>query len=142
MRVKPNMRRVPVNNPSDPPIRDVIGQIKEKSAQLRDLDERITANIRTLEDRLRRITPPTLKPLSVPFDPWGKLAWSSRKGRWRLVVIDDEDSSELMVMPRLCRADAFKVLRGLIDKIRSASGTKETIELFGPEESFIINEER
>jgi len=53
----------------------------------------------------------------VLFPPWGKLAWSGRRGRWRLVVIDEDECEDLMNMPALCRSDACFVLPKLVERM-------------------------
>lgn len=91
-------------------------QMAEKSRQLSALDNQIRQRLRTIEQGIRDRRP-TGHPVDVPFPPWGKLGWSGRHGRWRLVVLDDDVCEDLRQMPRACRAEACLVLSKLIDRL-------------------------
>lgn len=92
-----------------PPIREVVRQLVEASRELNRLDDDISRELQRFQELARKLRP-TGHPVDVAFPPWGKLAWSGRRGRWRLVVIDEDECEDLMSMPRECRADAFTVL--------------------------------
>lgn len=97
-------------------LRDVFSDIVERSSQLSQLDSQLSTMLSDIQHGLRRLRP-TDKPVDVPFPPWGKLGWSGRRGYWRLVVVDDEGCEDLLQMPRLARADAFKVLPKLLERL-------------------------
>jgi hypothetical protein len=102
--------------PDAPPLREVIAQIVAKNRQLGALDDDIGRKLRAIEAAIRRRRP-SGRPVDVPFPPWGKLGWSSRRGCWRLVVVDDEECEDLSAMPRECRTDACFVLGKLVKRI-------------------------
>lgn len=102
--------------PDAPPLREVIVQIAAKSRQLGALDDEIERKLSAIEDVIRQRRS-TGGPVDVPFPPWGKLGWSGRRGRWRLVVVDDEECEDLSAMPRACRAEACLVLGKLVERI-------------------------
>lgn len=109
--------RVPYSAPPDAlPLREVIAQIATHTRQLNAIDDDIGRELRTLEDVIRQRRPAG-RPVDVPFPPWGKLGWSGRRGRWRLVVVDDEKCEDLLAMPRACRAEAFLVLGKLVERL-------------------------
>ena len=91
-------------------------QIAAKTRQLGELDNEIGCALATIE-RAIRARRPIGHPVDVPFPPWGKLGWSARRGRWRLVVVHDEACEDLFTMPRVCRADACHVLCKLVDRL-------------------------
>jgi hypothetical protein len=102
---------------SDPPtIREVVRQLVEGSRELNRLDDDIGALLRETE-ALFREKRPTGYPVDVPFPPWGRLGWSGRRNRWRLVVIDEDECEDLLSMPRDCRADACALLRKLAERM-------------------------
>lgn len=110
-------REVKVVLPPDaPPLREVVVQLAAKSRQLNELDDQIWRALGAIEQRLRDRRPDG-HPVDVPFPPWGKLAWSGRHRRWRLVVVDEEECEDLAKMPRSCRAQACLVLPKLIDRL-------------------------
>lgn len=102
--------------PDAPPLAEVIRDLVEGQRNLNDLDDQIGQSLRKVERGIlaRR---PTGYPVDVPFPPWGRLAWSGRRGRWRLVVIEDDDCTDLFNMPAICRADACHVLDKLVRRM-------------------------
>jgi hypothetical protein len=102
--------------PDAPPLREVVVQLAAKNRRLGELDDQIARAIATIEQAIyeRR---PIGHPVDVPFPPWGKLGWSGRRGRWRLVVVDDEACEDLREMPRSCRAEACHVLGKLVERL-------------------------
>jgi hypothetical protein len=98
------------------PLREVVQQLAKLQKQLDTHDDEIAKLLRHAEEiiRARRSTG---GPVGIPFPPWGKLAWSGRRGFWRLVVIDDEECEELLSMPRECRMDACHVLHKLVERM-------------------------
>jgi hypothetical protein len=102
--------------PDAPPLSEVLMQIALKRRQLGTLDDAIGSQLSAIEDAIRRRRPAG-HPVDVPFPPWGKLGWSGRRGRWRLVVLDDDDCEDLYRMPRACRVDACLVLGKLVDRL-------------------------
>ena len=117
-RVARRMRREvkAVLPPDAPPLREVVVQLAAKSRQLSALDDQIGRTLATIEQLLceRR---PDGHPVDVPFPPWGKLGWSGRRNRWRLVVVDEDVCEDLSAMPRVCRAEACHVLPKLVDRL-------------------------
>lgn len=102
--------------PGSPPLRDVVRGIAEGQKKLDQLDDEIGQLIARTERRFReRYT--AGRPVDVPFPPWGKLAWSGRRGRWRLVVLEDDECTDLFNMPALCRTDACHVLHKLAERM-------------------------
>lgn len=102
--------------PDAPPLREVIAQIVVKNRQLGALDDDIGRKLSAIENTIRKLRP-SGHPVDVPFPPWGKLGWSGRRGRWRLVVVDDEECEDLSAMPRECRTEACFVLDKLIERL-------------------------
>ena len=98
------------------PLRDVVRDIVDGQKKLIALDDEIGQMLARTE-RLFREKRPTGHPVDVPFPPWGKLAWSGRRERWRLVVIEDDACTDLFNMPALCRNDACHVLRKLAERM-------------------------
>jgi hypothetical protein len=98
------------------PLREVVVQMAAKSRRLSDLDDQIGGKIAAIESVIRNRRP-IGHPVDVPFLPWGKLGWSGRRGRWRLVVLDDDVCEELRSMPRQCRAEACLVLGKLVERL-------------------------
>ena len=117
---KTRKRRQPIEPwkppPDAPPLREVIRQIVVMNHQLGDLDDDIGRKLSAIENTIRKRRPQG-HPVDVPFPPWGKLGWSGRRGRWRLVVVDDEACEDLRSMPRECRTEACFVLGKLIDRL-------------------------
>jgi len=91
-------------------------QLAAKSRQLNALDDEIGEKLAAIELAIRSRRP-SGHPVDVPFPPWGKLGWSGRRGRWRLVVVDDEECEDLSAMPRQCRAEALSVLGKLVARL-------------------------
>ncbi len=102
--------------PDAPPLRDVVVQIAAKTRQLSALDDQIGQALAAIESAIRDRRP-VGHPIDVPFPPWGKLGWSGRRGRWRLVVVDEDACEDLCAMPRECRAQACHVLGKLVDRL-------------------------
>lgn len=102
--------------PNAPPLREVVVQLAGKTRQLNALDDVIGRKLSAIEDAIR-LHRPSGCPVDVPFPPWGKLGWSGRRGRWRLVVVDDEECEDLSAMPRACRAEACLVLGKLVERL-------------------------
>ncbi len=99
-----------------PPLRDVVRDLFAKSKELNRLDDEIGQLIARTERRFReRYT--AGRPVDVSFPPWGKLAWSGRRGRWRLVVLEDDECTDLFNMPAICRTDACHVLYKLAERM-------------------------
>lgn len=98
------------------PLREVVRQLAQLQKQLDAHDDEINAMLRRIEIVIRAKRS-TGGPVGVPFPPWGKLAWSGRRGFWRLVVIDDEECEDLLSMPRECRTDACHVLHKLVERM-------------------------
>jgi len=98
------------------PLREVVRQLAQLQKQLDANDDEIGATLRRTE-MIIRAKRSTGGPVGVPFPPWGKLAWSGRRGFWRLVVIDDEECEDLLSMPRECRMDACHVLHKLVERM-------------------------
>jgi hypothetical protein len=98
------------------PLREVVRQLFEKSRELNTLDDEIAQKLQHIQNVIRTRRP-TGHPVDVAFPPWGKLGWSGRRGRWRLVVIDEDECEDLMNMPRLCRTDACHVLPKLVERL-------------------------
>lgn len=114
---KPRLKRETYTPPPGaPPLREVIRQIATKSRQLDALDNDIGRMLGTFEDTIRRRRS-SGGPVDVLFPPWGKLGWSGRRGRWRLVVVDDDACEDLSAMPRECRTDACFVLGKLVARL-------------------------
>jgi hypothetical protein len=100
-----------------PPLKDVVRDLFARARELEHLDDEIGKQLAEFE-RVARERRPTGYPIDVPFPPWGKLAWSGRRGRWRLVVLeDDETCTDLFTMPRECHADACHVLHKLAERM-------------------------
>jgi hypothetical protein len=97
-------------------LREVGEALRQKTTRLNDLDSAIVQCIKLVEANLRERRP-TGHPVDVAFPPWGKLGWSGRRGRWRLVVIDEDECEDLLNMPRLCRADACIALPRLMQRM-------------------------
>lgn len=102
--------------PDAPPLREVVAQLAAKSRQLGALDDEIGRKLSAIEEGIRQRRS-TGGPVDVPFPPWGKLGWSGRRGRWRLVVVDNEECEELSAMPRECRVEACLVLGKLVERL-------------------------
>jgi hypothetical protein len=102
--------------PDAPPLRDVVRDLVARSKELNRLDDEIGRLLarteRTFRERYKAD-----RPVDVPFPPWGKLAWSGRRGRWRLVVLEEDDCTDLLTMPQLCRIDACHVLHKLATRM-------------------------
>lgn len=98
------------------PLREVVRQLGTLSRELNTLDDDISLKLRQIEETIRQRRS-TGGPVGVLFPPWGKLAWSGRRGRWRLVVIDEDECEDLMNMPALCRSDACFVLPKLVERM-------------------------
>ena len=98
------------------PLREVIAQIAIMNQRLSTLDEEIGQKLAAIENSMR-CRRSVGGPVDVPFAPWGKLGWSGRRGRWRLVVIDDEACEDLSAMPRRCRTEACFVLGDLVKRL-------------------------
>lgn len=120
MAARRRTRRVgPYVRPADapPPIADTVRDLFTAARELDKLDDEIGQQLAKME-RLFREKRPTGYPVDVPFPPWGKLGWSGRRGRWRLVVIEDEDTcTDLFSMPRECRVDACLVVHKLAERM-------------------------
>jgi NAD-dependent dihydropyrimidine dehydrogenase PreA subunit len=102
--------------PGSPSLHDVVRGIIEGRRRIDQLDDAIGQALARTEHVFReRYT--AGRPVDVPFPPWGKLAWSGRQGRWRLVVIDEDECEELSSMPALCRTDACHVLHKLAKRM-------------------------
>src|SRR5262249_33076159 len=106
----------PPRPPEPPPLRDVVVQLAAKSQQINALDDQIGRSLATIE-RSIRAQRPSGHPVDVAFHPWGKLGWSARRGRWRLVVVDEDDCEDLLTMPRECRVQACLVIGKLVDRL-------------------------
>jgi hypothetical protein len=106
-----------LKNTDEPSLREVVQQLFTAAKQLDARDDEISATLRRIEIVIRAKRS-TGGPVDVPFLPWGKLAWSGRRGNWRLVVIDDEECEDLLSMPRLCRMDACHVLPKLVERMK------------------------
>jgi hypothetical protein len=66
--------------PGSPPLRDVVRDLVAGAKELNRLDDEIGRKIAAVERAFReRYT--AGRPVDVPFPPWGKLAWSGRRGR-------------------------------------------------------------
>jgi len=102
--------------PGSPPLQDVVRQLVESSRELNRLDDEISRELQRFQ-AIARERRPTGHPVDVAFPPWGKLGWSGRRGRWRLVVVDEDECEDLMSMPRECRAEAFAVLPTLAKRM-------------------------
>lgn len=103
--------------PGSPPLSEVVRDLFANARKLDQLDDEIGQLIAKFE-RTARERRPTGYPVDVPFPPWGKLAWSGRRGRWRLVVLEDEETcTDLFNMPRECRADACHLLHKLAERM-------------------------
>lgn len=103
--------------PDAPPLKDVVRELFESTRELDKLDDEI-GRLLAHTERLFRERRPTGYPVDVPFPPWGKLGWSGRRGRWRLVVLEDEDTcTDLFNMPHECRADACHLLHKLAERM-------------------------
>lgn len=103
--------------PDAPPLRDVVRDLFASARELDNLDDEIGRLLRETQQLFyeRR---PTGHPVDVAFPPWGKLGWSGRRGRWRFVVLEDEETcTDLLDMPRECRADACNVLHKLAERM-------------------------
>jgi len=98
------------------PLSEVFSQIARGTRQLGALDDDIGRKLATIEESVRRLRPSGY-PVDVPFPPWGRLGWSGRKGRWRLVVLDDDICEDLRQMPRECRTDACFVIGKLVARL-------------------------
>lgn len=121
-RRKPRMHPVAWERPPDaPPLRDVVAQIDAKTRRLGELDDEIERQLTAIE-RAIRARRPSGHPASVPFPPWGRLGWSGRRGRWRLVVLEDDACTDLSRMPRVCRVDAYRVLGALVQRLGLVPG--------------------
>lgn len=116
--MKPRRKRIPYVAPLDaPPLHEVIKGIVDGQRKLNQLDDDIGRGLRKIE-RAILVRRPTGHPVDVPFPPWGKLGWSSRRGRWRFVVVEDEETcTDLFNMPALCRSDACHVVERLVSKM-------------------------
>lgn len=98
-------------------MRQVVQELAEAARTLNHLDDEIGKQLRKFE-RAVLAKRPTGYPVDVPFPPWGKLGWSGRRGRWRLVVLEDEETcTDLFNMPRECRADACHQLHKLAERM-------------------------
>lgn len=104
--------------PNAPPLSEVVRELFKSARELDRLDDEI-GQLLARAERLFRERRPVGHPVDVPFPPWGKLAWSrSRRGQWRLVVLEDEDTcTDLFQMPRECRADACHLLKKLAERM-------------------------
>lgn len=101
----------------DLPLKEVVKRLAAGVQELHQLDDAIGMRLRKIERAILQRRP-TGYPVDVPFPPWGKLGWSGRRGRWRLVVLeDDEYCTDLFGMPALCRVDACHVLPKLIERL-------------------------
>lgn len=105
-----------VPSPGALPLHEVVRELFESARTLDQLDDEIGRLLRETQE-LFYTRRPTGYPVDVPFPPWGKLAWSGRRGRWRLVVLEDEDCTDLFDMPRECRADACHLLAKLAERM-------------------------
>lgn len=114
----PRRKRVEpyVPPPGSLPLREVIRDLGIASRRLNALDDEVGQTLARTE-RLFRKRYTANRPVDVPFPPWGKLAWSGRNGRWRLVVLEDEDCTDLFHMPAICRTDACHVLHKLAERM-------------------------
>ena len=105
------------------PLRDVVRELFEASAKLNAYDDEIHRKLLLIENHVRawqfQGQPRDLRPVSVDFPPWGRLAWSTPgRGRsWRLIVIEEDEVTPLLEMPRECRADACSRLEALLARI-------------------------
>ncbi len=77
-------------------LREVIVDIARRSKMLdeQDADEKLRRCIRLVEFRLRTLQVNRI--LKVPIEPGITLGWSSRKGAWRLVIVDDQEAVPLL----------------------------------------------
>lgn len=118
MKPRRKRRAVPYVAPLDaPPLPEVVRELFKSARELDKLDDEIGRLLRETQ-QLFRERRPTGYPIDVAFPPWGKLGWSGRRGRWRLVVIEDEETcTDLLDMPRDCRADACHLLRRLAERM-------------------------
>lgn len=97
-------------------LREVVAQLAIKNRQLGALDDKIARVLAEIEHVIRERRP-IGHPVDVTFSPWGKLGWSGRRGRWRLVVVDEDACEDLIMMPRVCRVAACHVLGKLVDRL-------------------------
>lgn len=95
MRLNRRRRAQPYVPPPDaPPLKDVVRELFAKASQLRRLDEDIDHKLRAIERKLearglRRI-------VKARIVDGVDLAWSmNRRGRWRLVIRDEEGAVDL-----------------------------------------------
>jgi NAD-dependent dihydropyrimidine dehydrogenase PreA subunit len=102
------------------PLREVVREITACSQQLDALDGEISVRLRLIQDKIKARRSHGY-PVDVAFPPWGKLGWSGRRGRWRFVVIDDDECDDLLSMPRECRAEACLVLPKLVERLLPVS---------------------
>lgn len=102
--------------PDAPPLRDVVRDLAAAQRELNTLDDAIGQKLHEIECLIRERRP-TGYPIDVPFPPWGRLGWSGRRGRWRLVVLDEDECEDLCDMPNLCYVDAIHVLDKLLRKM-------------------------
>lgn len=98
------------------PLREVVRQLGEQSRTPGRFDAMIFQRLERIQELLLAQRP-TGHPVDVTFPSWGKLGWSGRRGRWRLVVVDDEACEDLLAMPRECRAEACLVLPKLVERM-------------------------
>ena len=98
------------------PLGEVLRQLGEQQKQLGGMDSEISVLLRRFE-MILRTKRPTGHPVDVAFPPWGKLGWTGRKSRWRLVVIDEDECEDLMSMPRECRVEACFLLEKLVKRM-------------------------
>ena len=80
--------------PDAPPLKDVVRELVTQAAKLRALDEEIDRQLRAIERKLevlgvRRI-------VRAHIVKGVELAWSmNKRGRWRLVIRDEDDVVDL-----------------------------------------------
>jgi hypothetical protein len=116
LRRKLRIQPAPPLPPDAPPLREVVAQLVIKTRQLNALDDQIAGALATIEQAIRDRRS-IGGPVDVAFPPWGKLGWSGRRGRWRLVVVDEDMCEDLSHMPRSCRAQACLLLPKLVSRL-------------------------
>lgn len=87
----------------------VIRECSEQSRELRDLDDRLRHVLRSIEDKIRQVPGACTKVVTVPFphpdyDDPHELAWSSRRGKWRLVLRWEDGADPVLCCSRSVRA--------------------------------------
>lgn len=114
--VRRQLQPPPDDDASKRPLREVVQELSQLTQTLNRYDDEISQLLRDFEE-IARQRRPTGRPVDVVFPPWGKLGWTGRRGRWRLVVVDDEECEDLLSMPRDCRHEACHVLWRLAERM-------------------------